>query len=80
MSTSSVFIAVSVVVLVVIALLMFLLGKRGKANRLTPLASLAFGFVLAGIVFGENRFVGYSLFGIGVIVAIIDILSRSRNR
>lgn len=79
MSTSSVFIAVSVVVLVVIALLMFLLGKRGKANRLTPLASLAFGFVLAGIVFGENRFVGYSLFGIGVIVAIIDILSRSRN-
>jgi uncharacterized membrane protein len=80
MNASSVFIAVSVGVLAVVIVLVFLLGRSRRANRLTPLASLAFAFVLAGICFGENRFLGYSLFGIGVILSVIDILHRSRSR
>jgi hypothetical protein len=75
----SIYIAISIVVLAVVAVLLFLTGKR-KENRLTPLAGLAFGFVLAGIVFGASRFVGYGLLGIGVILALVDIVNRSRSK
>jgi chromate transport protein ChrA len=80
MNVSQIFIAVSIAVLACIALLVFLIGKRRKENRLTPLTSLAFGFVLAGILFGDDRLIGYSLLGIGVILAVIDMLKRSKNK
>jgi hypothetical protein len=80
MNVSQIFIAVSIAVLACIALLVFFIGKSRKENRLTPLASLAFGFVLAGILFGDDRLIGYSLFGIGVILAIIDMLKRSKSK
>jgi hypothetical protein len=77
MNVSQIFIAVSIAVLACIAVLVFFIGKSRKENRLTPLASLAFGFVLAGILFGDDRLIGYSLLGIGVILAVIDTLKRS---
>ena len=55
---SQIFIAISVVVLACIAVLAFFAGKRRNENRLTPLAGLAFGFVLAGILFGDDRLIG----------------------
>jgi hypothetical protein len=79
MQTSQVYIAVSIVVLAIVGLLVFFMGKS-RVNRLTPLAGIAFGFVLAGILFGESRLVGYSLLGIGVILAIIDIIQRSKGK
>ena len=79
MNVSQFFIAVSVAVLACIALLVFFMGGSRKENRLTPLASLAFGFVLAGILFGDDRLVGYGLLGIGVILAAIDMLRRSKS-
>jgi uncharacterized membrane protein len=77
---SQIFIALSVVVLVAIVVLVFIVGRRRKQNRLSPLAGLAFGFVLAGIIFGDDRLIGYSLLGIGVMLAVVDILRRSRSR
>jgi hypothetical protein len=73
MITSQFYIVVSIVVLAIVALLVFFISKGKKDNRLTPLASLAFGFVLAGILFGDDRFVGYGLMSIGVILAVVDI-------
>jgi len=80
MNTSQIYIAISIVVLAAIALLFFFTGKSRKQNRLTPLAGLAFGFILAGIVFGDDRLIGYSLLGIGVIIAVIDIFIRSKSK
>ena len=40
----------------------------------------AFAFVLAGIIFGEERIVGYGLMGVGVVLAIVDIVNRSRAK
>ena len=80
MNVSQIFIAVSIAVLACIALLVFFIGKSRKESRLTPLASLAFGFVLAGILFGDDRLIGYSLLGIGVILAVIDMLKRSKSK
>ncbi|MFH1522045.1 MAG: hypothetical protein ABIF18_03730 [archaeon] len=48
--------------------------KDKKKERFSPLAGIAFAFVVAGIAFGENRLVGYSLMGIGIILAIINAI------
>jgi uncharacterized membrane protein len=77
MDISGLYIVLSVFVLLVIVLLVFFTGN--EKNRLTTLASLAFAFVLAGIIFGENRAIGYSLMGIGMVFALIDIFRRSEN-
>ena len=79
MDTSQIYIAISIVVLAVIALVVILLGKSKKENRLTPLAGFAFGFILAGIIFGDNRTIGYSLLAIGVIIAVIDMFKKLKS-
>jgi hypothetical protein len=79
MNTSQIFIAVSIAVLAAIAVLVFFVGRGRRENRLTPLASLAFAFVLAGILFGDDRLIGYSLLGIGVILAVVDMFRRSKS-
>ena len=80
MNASQIYIAISIAVLAVIALLVIFLGKSRKENRLTPLAGLAFGFILAGIIFGRDRLIGYSLLGIGVILAVIDIFKKLKSK
>jgi hypothetical protein len=80
MNISQIWIAVSVAVLAVVAFLVFLVSKNRKENRLTPLASLAFGFVLAGMFVGDNRLIGYGLMGVGVLLAVLDIFNRSKRK
>ena len=77
---SRIFIAVSIAVLAIVALLVFFIAKSQKEKRLTPLASLAFGFVLAGILFGEDRFIGCGLLGVGVILSVIDMFRLAKSR
>ena len=79
MDVSQVWIMVSLAVLAVVALLVFRAGKAGKLNRLTPLAGLALGCIVAGLVFGDERWLGYSLFAVGVILAVVDMVSRARG-
>ena len=80
MNISQIWIAVTIVALAVVAFLVFFVNKNREKNRLTPLASLAFAFVLAGIFFGDDRFIGYGLMGVGVLLAVIDIFNKSQNR
>jgi hypothetical protein len=80
MGASAIYIAVSVVVLAIVAVLAFFIRKGRNENRLTPLAGLAFAFVVAGILFGDDRLIGYGLMGVGVVLAVVDIVNRSRGR
>jgi hypothetical protein len=80
MNITQVYIVISIAVLAVIALLFILTGKSRMQNRLTPLAGIAFGFILIGIVFGDDRYIGYSLMGIGVIIAVIDMFRRLKSK
>ena len=73
MNLSSFFIVISIAVLAVVALLALFTGKSKEKNKLTPLAGLAFGFVLAGILFGDDRLMGYGLLGIGMALAVVDM-------
>jgi len=80
MIPSQFYILVSIVVLAIVALLVFFVNKGKSENRITPLAGLAFGFVLAGILFGDKRLVGYGLMGVGVILAVVDIFRRLKSK
>jgi hypothetical protein len=79
MEASQVYILVSIVVLLIIAIFIFFVKKNKKEKRLTPLAGIAFGFILAGIIFGDDRLIGYSLIGVGVLLAIIDIFKNIKK-
>ncbi len=80
MEPSQLYIVISISVLLIIVILSILVRKNKKKSRLTPLAGLAFGFIIAGIVFGGNRFIGYSLIGIGVLLAVIDIIKKLKKK
>jgi hypothetical protein len=76
MNASQIYIVVSLVVLAVIALLFLFVTRHRKETRLTPLAGLAFAFIVAGVLLGENRLVGYGLMGVGVLLAVVDMLRK----
>jgi hypothetical protein len=80
MNASLPFILISIIAILIVAVLLFFVSKNRSENRLTPLAGLAFGFILAGILFGENRYLGYGLMGVGVIIAVIDIFNGARHK
>ncbi len=78
MFASDPYILIAVVVLIAVVILAFVLGHREVHNRITPLAGLAFAFVVAGLIFGQDRIIGYGLLGIGVILAVIDIFQHRK--
>jgi len=82
MNTSQLYILLTLIILVLVALLVFIVSrnKTGKEKNLSPLAGLAFAFLLAGLFFGENRFIGYGLIGVGVILALIDMINKSKKK
>jgi hypothetical protein len=81
MNTSIPYIAITigVLALIVVALLIFWINKKRPGKRLSVLAGLAFACIVAGVVFSENRLVGYGLMGVGVILAVVDALMKSRS-
>jgi amino acid transporter len=79
MNPTFIFIGVAILVLIIVVGLVFFTERKKNDTGLTPLAGLAFGFILAGLVFGSYRLVGYPLMGIGLALAVIDMLRRSRK-
>ena len=75
---SEAYILIAIVVLAILVLLLVLRGKQMKTQP-SRWAFLAFFLVLAGILFSENRIIGYGLMGAGVLLAVIDIKIRYRN-
>ncbi|MGB5925517.1 MAG: hypothetical protein WBH01_05415 [Dehalococcoidia bacterium] len=71
-----VWIAISIIALVVIVVL--LLIARGKRyHKPSNLAIVGLSFVVLGIIFGDDRLIGYSFIGVGVLLSVIDAI---RNR
>ncbi len=78
MNASQIYIAIAIVIMAIIAALVIFASKR-KGKRLTPMAGLAFAFVLAGILFNQERWLGYGLLGIGVILAVVDMVRKGKS-
>ena len=83
MTISQIYIATSIVVLAIVALLIFLERKSKKEKKLTPLAGLAFVFIFFGIISiatVQGRLISYSFMGVGVILSIIDIIKKLKSK
>jgi len=80
MNTSQIYIIISIVVLAIITIFAIFLNKAKKKKKVSKLAGLAFAFILAGILFGNDRLIGYGLMGIGVIIAVVDIVMKSKSK
>jgi hypothetical protein len=80
MTAAELYIALSLVILAIIALAAMYtrISKRPK-HPPSKLAMVAIMLVISGIIFGENRYIGYSLLGAGVLLSILDIL-KNLNR
>jgi hypothetical protein len=74
-----VYILIAIVILAILVIVLVVEGKQMKTSP-TWWAFLAFPLIIAGIVFGENRFIGYGLIGAGILLAFIDIIVRYRNQ
>ncbi len=79
MNALSIYLAIAVIAgLAIVMNLVFDYNKKEKG--LSRLAGLAFAFVIAGIFLGGQKLIGYSLFAVGVIMAIIDIIQKSKRK
>jgi hypothetical protein len=73
------YIVISIASLLLLVILAIVTVRSGRPNRITPLAGLAFALILAGILFGQDRFLGYGLIALGVVLAFLDIWNKSRG-
>jgi hypothetical protein len=78
MNVSQIYIVITIIVIAIILIVMLVVKKQKPEKKLTTLAALSFCFVIAGLFSGENRLIGYSLIGIGIILAVVDIM-KSRS-
>ena len=76
MDAYQVYILIAIVVLALVAILLYFASRKKPKQGLSRLAALSFAFIIAGIIFGENRLVGYSLLGAGIGLAVVDIYSK----
>ena len=74
-----IYIVIAIGALAVITALMILTKKIRPESKLSPLAGLAFAFVIAGIIFGESRLISYGLMGIGILIAVVDVARKLKK-
>lgn len=72
MQSSEVYMIILLAALAVIATLFLLSRQFQSSGKPTPLVGSAFALVIAGIFLGEQRWIGYSLIGLGVVLSIMD--------
>jgi len=60
-------------------MVLLLISRRKGKQLLNPsnLLILGMSFVVLGIIFGDERVIGYSFIGVGVLLSVIDAI---RNR
>jgi uncharacterized membrane protein len=80
MDAYQVYILMSIVVLALVAILLYFASRKRPKRGLSRLAALSFAFIIAGIIFGEDRLVGYSLLGAGIGLAVVDIYDKLTGR
>jgi len=76
---TQIYIIIAIAALAIIAGLLIFTKRISSKSKLSPLAGLAFIFIIAGIVFNGNQLVGYGLMGAGIILAIADIFNKYKK-
>ncbi|MFC2017205.1 hypothetical protein ACFLUD_02185 [Chloroflexota bacterium] len=78
----SLYIGIAIIVLVTIVVLLLVSRKKGKQLRKpSNLAIVGMAFVVFGIIFIDlGRVPSYSFFGAAVLISIIDIIRKQKNK
>jgi hypothetical protein len=72
-----VWIAISIIALVVIVVLL-LIARGRQYQQPSNLAILGMSLVVLGIIFGDNRLIGYPLIGVGIFLSVIEAIRNRR--
>jgi hypothetical protein len=80
LNTPEIYIAISVVALAIIAIFVIYIMKKKPQKQPSKLAILGMLLVVIGIVFGDDRLIGYGLIGAGVLLAVIDIIKNLKKK
>ncbi|QRN82135.1 hypothetical protein JR338_06705 [Chloroflexota bacterium] len=80
MPAGTIFMIISILALVTIVAFVFLIKRSSERKRLSPLTGVAFAFIIAGMLFEDNRFIGYALLGVGIIISVIDIIIKAQHK
>ena len=72
-----VWIAISIIALVVIVVLL-LIARGRQYQQPSNLAIVGICLVVLGIIFGDDRVIGYSFIGVGVLLSVIDTIRNRR--
>ena len=79
-NTPEVYIAISIVVLLAIAVMVIFVRKKQVKPR-SSLTMLSMTLVVLGIIFiSEGRLISYIFMGAGVIVSVIDIIRNHKYK
>jgi dipeptide/tripeptide permease len=79
MISSTIYIIITLVVLVVIATLAFFIYQKRGEKKPSPMVGLGLAFIVMGIIFGQSRLIGYGLIGVGVALAVVDMIVRLKK-
>jgi hypothetical protein len=74
MAFSDPFIITGLVVLVILAIIFVYGLKKRSQKQPSRIAFVAMFLVIAGILFGEDPYLGYGLLGAGIVLGVVDIL------
>jgi len=77
------YILIAIIVLAIIFGLLGFVKRKKLATEFSPLAGLAFIFMIAGIIgisTVDNRLIVYGLMGIGVLIAVIDMVMKWKKQ
>ena len=72
-----VWIAISIIALVVIVVVL-LIARGRQYQQPSNLAILGMSLVVLGIIFGDDRRIGYPLIGVGVLLSVIEAVRNRR--
>jgi hypothetical protein len=69
---------ISIAIVVILLATFFLVRKRKQTSQRNPLLILGIALIALGILFGEDRLVGYSFIGVGVLLSIISAIKNKK--
>ena len=70
-------IAISIIALVVIVVLL-LIARGRQYQQPSNLAIVGICLVVLGIIFGDDRRIGYPLIGVGILLSVIEAIRNRR--
>jgi hypothetical protein len=74
-----VYLLIAIFVLATLAIFFIIVRKKTGQKQPSGIVFIGFLLIVAGIVFGEDRLIGYSLIGCGILLSVLDSIFHHRT-